>query len=134
MQANPRYDNVLLDVYDFLETQVEMLERLGVPRHQIVVDPGIGFGKTLAHNLALLGRLSLFHSLGCGVLLGASRKRFIGTIGNAPLADDRAPGSGAVALEAVAQGVQIIRVHDVAETAQALALWWAVTTGDYNDA
>ncbi|TCL08630.1 dihydropteroate synthase [Shimia isoporae] len=134
MQANPRYDDVLLDVYDFLETQVEALIGLGIARDHIVVDPGIGFGKTLQHNLDLLGRISLFHSLGCAVLLGASRKRFIGTIGNAPLASDRAPGSIAVALEAVAQGVQIVRVHDVAETAQALGLWQAVTTGDIDDA
>ncbi len=134
MQANPTYDDVLLDVYDFLETQVEALISQGIPREKIVVDPGIGFGKTLPHNLALLARISLFHSLGCAILLGASRKRFIGTIGNAPLASDRAPGSIAVALEAVAQGVQIVRVHDVAETAQALGLWWAVTTGDFDDA
>lgn len=134
MQANPTYDDVLLDVYDFLETQVEMLISQGIPRNRIVVDPGIGFGKTLPHNLALLGRISLFHTLGCAVLLGASRKRFIGTIGKAPLASARAPGSIAVALEAVAQGVQIVRVHDVAETAQALGLWWAVTTGDFDDA
>ncbi|KPA20077.1 Dihydropteroate synthase [Shimia sp. SK013] len=134
MQADPQYDNVLLDVYDFLETQVEALVALGIVRTQIIVDPGIGFGKTLPHNLALLGRISLFHSLGCPVLLGASRKRFVGTIGKAPLASDRAPGSIAVALEAVAQGVQIVRVHDVAETAQALGLWWAVTTGDFDDA
>jgi dihydropteroate synthase len=134
MQADPQYDNALLDVYDFLETQVEALVALGIERTQIVVDPGIGFGKTLPHNLALLGRISLFHSLGCPVLLGASRKKFVGTIGKAPLASDRAPGSIAVALEAVAQGVQIVRVHDVAETAQALGLWWAVTTGDFDDA
>ncbi|SFK82007.1 dihydropteroate synthase [Shimia haliotis] len=134
MQANPTYDDVLLDVYDFLETQVEALISQGIPRDRIVVDPGIGFGKTLQHNLALLGRISLFHTLGCAVLLGASRKRFIGTIGKAPLADARVPGSIAVALEAVAQGVQIVRVHDVAETAQALGLWWAVTTGVFYDA
>ncbi|MBO9474940.1 dihydropteroate synthase [Shimia sp. R10_1] len=134
MQQDPQYDDVLLDVYDFLETQVEHLIDLGISRKNIVVDPGIGFGKTLDHNLKLLARLSLFHSLGCPVLLGASRKRFIGTIGNAPLADQRAPGSIAVALAAAAQGVQIMRVHDVEETSQALKLWQAVTTGDANGA
>lgn len=134
MQQNPTYDDVLLDVYDFLETQVERLSDMGIAREQIVVDPGIGFGKTLAHNLALLARLSLFHGLGCPVLLGASRKKFIGTIGKASLAQKRIPGSVAVALEGVAQGAQIVRVHDVAETRQALNLWQAVTTGDYNDA
>lgn len=134
MQDNPEYEDVVLDVYDALETQVDGLVSLGVSRHNIVVDPGIGFGKTLAHNLALLARISLFHSLGCPVLLGASRKRFIGTIGKAPLAQDRMPGSIAVALEGVAQGVQFVRIHDVAETRQAIDLWRAVTTGEFDDA
>lgn len=133
MQDNPSYDNVLLDVYDFLEQRLDMLEARGLPRSQIVVDPGIGFGKTLAHNLALLQRISLFHALGAPVLLGASRKRFIGTIGLEPRADQRAPGSIAVALAAVAQGVQIVRVHDVAETMQALRLWTATRAGDAPD-
>ena len=129
MQDDPTYDDVLLDVYDFLEAQVGYLTSLGIPRHQILVDPGIGFGKTLAHNLALLARLSLFHSLGCPILLGASRKRFIGTLSNTEDAHDRMPGSVAVALAGVAQGVQVLRVHDVAETTQALTLWQAVTKG-----
>lgn len=126
MQDNPHYDNVLLDVYDFLDARIALAEAAGIPRHQIIVDPGIGFGKSLAHNLTLLNRISLFHSLGCAVLLGVSRKRFIGTIGAASEAQDRAPGSMAVALAAVAQGVQILRVHDVKETKQALSLWQAV--------
>ncbi|GAA6179913.1 dihydropteroate synthase [Shimia sp. NS0008-38b] len=134
MQTSPQYDDVLLDVYDFLETQVEHLISSGISRSKIIVDPGIGFGKTLAHNLALLARLSLFHSLGCPILLGASRKKFIGTIGRAPLATERAPGSIAVALAAVAQGAQIVRVHDVGQTHQALKLWQAVTTGEANGA
>lgn len=129
MQDDPSYDDVLLDVYDFLEAQVGYLTILGIPRTDILVDPGIGFGKTLAHNLALLARLSLFHSLGCPILLGASRKRFIGTISNTKDAHDRMPGSVAVALAGVAQGAQVLRVHDVAETTQALALWQAVTKG-----
>lgn len=133
MQDDPSYDDVLLDVYDFLEAQVSQLEALGLSRGQIVVDPGIGFGKTLSHNLALLARISLFHSLGCPILLGASRKRFIGTIGNAPDTQDRVPGSLAVAMEGIAQGIQFVRVHDVAETKQAFALWQAVTTGVVND-
>ena len=83
MQRAPQYDNVLLDVYDFLEERVAYLTGLGIPRGQIMVDPGIGFGKTIEHNLRLLNRISLFHALGCPILLGVSRKRFIGTIGNA---------------------------------------------------
>ncbi|KMK66896.1 dihydropteroate synthase [Puniceibacterium sp. IMCC21224] len=130
MQENPRYDNVLLDVYDFLAAQVVMLEQSGIPRSRIIVDPGIGFGKALQHNLAILNGISLFHGLGCPILIGASRKGFIGRIASVPEARKRAPGSIAVALAAVAQGVQILRVHDVAETRQALALWCAVQHGE----
>lgn len=126
MQDDPQYENVLLDVYDFLAEQVDRLEAIGVLRDQIVVDPGIGFGKSLEHNLTLLRNLSLFHGLGCPILLGVSRKGFIGKVGQAPKADERAPGSIAVGLAGFAQGVQILRVHDVAETAQALRLWRAV--------
>ena len=125
MQENPSYQNVLLDVYDFLDERIEALIQTGVAREKIIADPGIGFGKTLDHNLALLNRISLFHGLGVPVLLGASRKRFIGTLGHAPRAEDRAPGSVGVALAALAQGVQTLRVHDVAEHAQAIALWRA---------
>ncbi len=130
MHLDPHYDDVLLDVYDFLEGRIAALEAQGIAKARIIADPGIGFGKTLEHNLALLARLSLFHSLGVPILLGASRKRFIGTIGNAPQATDRAPGSIAVALAGIAQGVQIVRVHDVAETAQAIAVWRASVTGN----
>ena len=126
MQNDPAYDNVLLDVYDFLGKQVAWLTDLGLDRNQIIVDPGIGFGKNEEHNLTLLRNLSLFHGLGCPILLGVSRKGFIGRIGAEPRKDARAPGSIAVALAGLSQGVQIIRVHDVAETAQALRLWAAV--------
>lgn len=126
MQDDPSYANVLLDVFDFLEERVTAAEAAGIPRDRIVVDPGIGFGKTLDHNLALLRGLSLFHGLGCAILLGVSRKRFIGVIGNAQEAADRMPGSVAVALAGAAQGVQILRVHDVKETRQALSLSEAV--------
>ncbi len=126
MQDDPQYDDVLLDVYDFLEGQITYLESMGLGREQIIVDPGIGFGKNLDHNLTLLRNLSLFHGLGCSILLGVSRKGFIGQIGKEPRKDARAPGSIAVALAGISQGVQIVRVHDVAETAQALRLWAAV--------
>lgn len=125
MQQDPTYDDVLLDVYDFLAARIEALQAAGIAKDNIIADPGIGFGKTQDHNLALLNRISLFHSLGVPILLGVSRKRFIGSIGNAPHASDRAPGSVAVALAAMAQGVQIIRAHDVADHAQAIALWRA---------
>jgi dihydropteroate synthase len=129
MQDDPRYDDVLLDVYDALAARVAAAEAAGIARHRIAIDPGIGFGKTLEHNLQLLARLSLFHSLGLPVLLGASRKRFIGTISGVEEAQRRLPGSLAVALAGVAQGVQMIRVHDVPETRQALSLWQAATKG-----
>jgi dihydropteroate synthase len=130
MQNNPHYDNVLLDVYDYLEDRVAFLVSCGVDKSGILVDPGIGFGKTQAHNLALLRRISLFHTLGCPVLLGASRKRFIGTIGHEPVAGARAPGSIAVALAALGQGVQFLRVHDVAMTKQAVRLHAAIWDKD----
>jgi len=129
MQCDPRYDHVALDVYDYLEARINALTALGIARNQIIIDPGIGFGKTQAHNLTLLQNLSLFHGLGCPVLLGASRKRFIGDIGGTPTPADRVAGSIAVALAGVAQGVQMLRVHDVAETRAALRLWRAATRG-----
>ncbi len=127
MQKNPHYDDVLLDVYDFLQDRIARAEAAGIARDRIIVDPGIGFGKTLEHNLTLIRGLSLFHGLGCAVLLGVSRKKFIGTIGGEDQAARRAPGSLAVALAGVAQGAHILRVHDVWETRQALALWRSVT-------
>jgi dihydropteroate synthase len=129
MQADPQYDDVLLDVYDWLAERVAAALACGIPRDRIAVDPGIGFGKTVAHNLALLRGLSLFHGLGHPILLGASRKRFIGSIGGADEPQARMPGSLALALAGVALGVQMIRVHDVAETRQALRLWQAVNGG-----
>lgn len=129
MQDDPQYDDVLLDVYDALAARIEAAVAQGIARARIAIDPGIGFGKTLAHNLALLARLSLFHNLGVPVLLGASRKRFIGTIARQDEAARRMPGSLAVALAGAAQGVQMIRVHDVDETRQALTLWAAATMG-----
>ncbi|MEM1074565.1 MAG: dihydropteroate synthase [Pseudomonadota bacterium] len=129
MQQNPQYDDVLLDVYDYLAERISRLQAQGIPRANIIADPGIGFGKTLDHNLALLSRLSLFHGLGVPLLLGASRKRFIGTIAGANDAVARMPGSLAVALAALKHGTQIVRVHDVPETLQAIALWRAVMAG-----
>jgi dihydropteroate synthase len=133
MHLDPHYDDVLLEVYDFLAARIAALEDAGIPRGRIIADPGIGFAKTLEHNLALLARLGLFHSLGVPIMLGASRKKFIGTIGDAPVPAERASGSIAVALAGIAQGVQIVRVHDVAQTAQALALWRASVAGDIDD-
>jgi len=126
MQADPRYDDVTLDVYDFLEDRIRVAEAAGISRDRICIDPGIGFGKTQAHNLTLLRNISVFHGLGCAILLGVSRKRFIGTLSGEDRADRRGPGTIAVTLAGVAQGVQIHRVHDIPETRQALRLWQAV--------
>jgi dihydropteroate synthase len=109
-------------VYDVLQERIAACEAAGIPRERLIVDPGIGFGKTLAHNLALLGSLTIFHGLGSAVALGASRKSFVGKLTGASAAD-RLPGSLAAALLGAAQGVQILRVHDVAATRQALAVW-----------
>ncbi|WP_134724522.1 dihydropteroate synthase [Paracoccus luteus] len=126
MQDDPRYDDVLLDVHDALADRIARAVAAGIPRDRIVVDPGIGFGKTQAHNLAILRRIGLFHGLGAPVLLGVSRKRFVGTIGGADTPADRDPGTLALTLAAVAQGIQIHRVHDVAGIRQGLSLWQAV--------
>ncbi len=125
MHHDPQYDDVLLDVYDYLSGRIAELTALGIARDRIIVDPGIGFGKTLDHNMVLLNRLSLFHGLGAPILLGVSRKRFIGTLAAEPEAAKRGPGSVGVALAALGQGVQLIRAHDVALHTQAIALWRA---------
>lgn len=117
------YDNVLTAVFDWLEARIDVVVARGVPREQIIVDPGIGFGKSLHDNLALINGLALFHALGCPVMLGASRKRMIGALSNAAAADRRLGGSIALAVKGAALGAQLIRVHDVAETVQALAVW-----------
>ncbi len=126
MQANPSYGDVVEEVLAFLEERIGFATAQGIARERIITDPGIGFGKTQGHNLALLANLSGFHDLGLPVLLGASRKRFIGAIGKAEVAKDRLGGSLAVALHGAAQGVHILRVHDTAETVQAMRLFAAL--------
>lgn len=122
MQKNPHYSNVLLDVFDFLRMVRDRAVSAGISAARILLDPGIGFGKTLDHNLILLRHLPLFHALGCPLVLGASRKRFIGTLTGVADAADRLMGSVALALHGAACGVQVLRVHDVAQTRQALAM------------
>lgn len=129
MQQSPRYDNVLLDVYDMLARRIETCVRAGIARERILVDPGIGFGKTLVHNLELLAGLSLFHGLGAPIVLGVSRKRMIGTLTGVTEAAERVPGSIAAAMAGAMQGASILRVHDVAATRQALTVWEAANRG-----
>ncbi len=123
MQRDPSYVSAPIEVTEYLAARIADCLAAGIARDRIVVDPGIGFGKTLEHNLDILARLALLHGLGCGVLLGASRKSFIGGVTGAAVPKERLPGSLAAALYGVAQGVHILRVHDVAETRQALAVW-----------
>jgi dihydropteroate synthase len=132
MQDNPTYADVVLEVYDYLERRIETLEGAGIPRAQIIADPGLGFGKTLAHNLALISHTSLFHGLGVPLLIGASRKRFIKGIAGGDVPRDREAGSQAAAIAAAAQGAQIFRAHDVAATRQALEVFRASVLGTEN--
>jgi dihydropteroate synthase len=125
-EADTAYDDVLLDVYDALEAAIAQAGAAGVPRASIVVDPGIGFGKTEAQNRAILQRLSLFHGLGCPILLGVSRKGFVGRVTGETQAARRGPGSAGIGLWAISQGVQILRVHDIDMHRQAIAAWRAV--------
>jgi dihydropteroate synthase len=126
MQVNPVYDYPPLDIYDALAERVANCTAAGIPLERICVDPGIGFGKTVHHNLQTLARLGLYHGLGCPVLLGVSRKSFIAQVSGETEPKRRLPGSLAAAQIGLEQGVQLLRVHDVAETCQAVAVWRSV--------
>lgn len=123
MQVNPTYDHVVLDVFDELEGFIEQAEAAGLPRQMQLADPGIGFGKTYRHNLEILRCLSLYHGLGVALVVGASRKAFIGALTDEKTAKHRVFGSIGAAIAAAAQGAQIVRVHDVKASVQALAVW-----------
>ncbi|HMJ92680.1 MAG TPA: dihydropteroate synthase, partial [Allosphingosinicella sp.] len=124
MQDNPRYDRpVLLEIYDWLEARIAAVVAAGIAREKIIVDPGFGFGKNVQHNMALMNGLAMLHGLGCPVMIGASRKRTIGALSNEAPADRRLSGSLTLALKGAEQGAQLLRVHDVAETLQALRVW-----------
>ena len=123
MQEDPRYDDVIVEIYLWLEERIASVVEAGVAREHVLVDPGFGFGKNVGHNLELMNGLALFHSLGCPLVVGASRKRTIGALSNEAPADKRLGGSIALAMKAMEQGAQILRVHDVFETVQALRVW-----------
>jgi dihydropteroate synthase len=125
MQAHPVYADVVREVGEFFEERLEKLSDCGVAREQVILDPGIGFGKTLDHNLQLLGAVSRFTRFGCPLLLGVSRKSFIGRLLGAEMRA-RLPGALACACQAVAAGARIIRAHDVAETVQAIRMTEAI--------
>jgi dihydropteroate synthase len=117
------YEDVVTDVFDWLEARVDAVEAAGISRDRILVDPGIGFGKSLADNLAIINNLSVYHALGCPILFGASRKRMIGALSNEAPVAARLGGSVFLAMKAVEQGAHIMRVHDVPETVQAVHVW-----------
>ena len=123
LHADGQYSDVVLDVFDWLRERRDAALAAGIPREKIVLDPGLGFGKTLAENLALMNALPLFHALGQPVLLGVSRKRMIGALSNEAPAHKRIGGSIALATKGMDAGVQLLRVHDVAETVQARDVW-----------
>jgi len=124
MQDDPRYDRpVVLEIYDWLAARIEAAAAAGIARERILVDPGFGFGKNVQHNLQLMNGLALLHGLGCPVMVGASRKRTIGALANEAPPEKRLGGSLALALKAAEQGAQLLRVHDVPETLQALRVW-----------
>ncbi len=125
MQDDPRYDDVVREVYDFLARQLDWAVAHGIPRERIAVNPGIGFGKTTAHNLEILRNLRRFDTLECAILIGTSRKGFLGTItGRGP--GERATASAVSALAACAAGARFVRVHDVAATVDAIKVWGTI--------
>jgi len=123
LHASPNYGDVVLDVFDWLAARRDAALAAGIAREKIVLDPGIGFGKSVADNLALLNALPLFHALGQPLLLGASRKRMIGALSNEAPAHQRLGGSVALAMKGMDAGVQLLRAHDVPEAVQALRVW-----------
>ena len=123
MQKNPKYKNVLLDIYDFFEEKIKYLRSKGIMHNNIILDPGIGFGKKLKHNITLLRNISIFHSLGFPVMLGTSRKRFIKDLSGVNDSKQRLGGTIASSLIAIMQGVQILRVHDVNEVKQSIKVF-----------
>ncbi|MBE7637963.1 dihydropteroate synthase [Sneathiella sp. P13V-1] len=132
MQDNPTYDHVLFDVIDYLRDRKEACLQVGIRTENIILDPGIGFGKTVEHNLTLLKGLRFFHGLGCDILLGLSRKAFIGKLDRIGPAEERVAGSLAGLLYGLKAGVQMYRVHDVAESRQAIAVWQGIAKQSLN--
>ena len=123
MQNNPQYSHILLDIYDYLESRIKMCIDAGIDKNKLIADPGIGFGKTVDHNLEILNGLSIFHGLGVPLLVGTSRKSFIGKITGEKVSENRVSGSIAAMLLCLEQGVQIVRVHDVEQATQAISVW-----------
>jgi len=123
MQINPKYQNVILDIYDFFEKKIDYVRSKGIKHNNIILDPGIGFGKNLKHNITILQNISIFHSLGFPIMLGTSRKRFIKDLSGINDSKERLGGTIASCLSAIMQGVQILRIHDVNEIKQSIKVF-----------
>ena len=123
MQKKPIYKNVLLDIYDFFENKIKKMRHVGIKHNNIILDPGIGFGKNLKHNITLLNNISIFHSLGFPIMLGTSRKKFIKDLSRNNDSKERIGGTISSSLYAMMQGVQILRVHDVNEVNQSIKVF-----------
>ena len=123
MQNNPKYKNVLLDIYDFFEKKMDYLRMNGIDHNNIILDPGIGFGKNLKHNLKLIKNISIYHSLGLPILLGISRKKFIRELSGKNDSSSRVGGTISSSIYAMMQGVQLLRIHDVNEIHQSLKVF-----------
>ena len=123
MQNKPNYKNELLDIYDFFEEKIKFLRSMGIKHSNIIIDPGIGFGKNLKHNLSLIRNVSIFHTLGFPILLGLSRKRFIKDLSGKNDTKERIGGTIASSLYSMMQGVQILRIHDVNELIQSIKVF-----------
>ena len=123
MQKNPKYKNVLLDIYDFFENKIKKMRFLGIKHNNIILDPGIGFGKNLKHNMILINNISIFHSIGFPIMLGISRKKFIKDLSGNNDSKERLGGTISSSLHAMMQGIQILRVHDVNEVNQSIKVF-----------
>ena len=123
MQNNPSYKNELLDIYDFFEQKIKLLRSIGIKHNNIIIDPGIGFGKNLKHNMNLISNISIFHTLGFPILVGNSRKKFIKELSGKNDTKNRTGGTVASSLYLMMQGVQILRIHDVDEILQGLKVF-----------
>jgi dihydropteroate synthase len=123
MQIKPTYKNELLDIYDFFENKIKNLRSIGIKHNKIILDPGIGFGKNLKHNMNLISKISIFHSLGFPILVGNSRKRFIKEVAKNNDSKKRIGGTVASSIYLMMQGVQILRIHDVNELIQGVKVF-----------
>jgi dihydropteroate synthase len=123
MQNKPKYKNELLEIYDFFEEKIKFLKKNGIKHNKIIIDPGIGFGKNLKHNINLISNISIFHSLGFPILVGNSKKRFIKEIAGKNDTKNRIGGTVASSIYLMMQGVQILRIHDVNELLQGIKVF-----------